>query len=83
MKEFAIPIDKPKIFTQEAVRCIDSIVSSCSLSESLISNFKLDLLKFEHIFNEVVYLAPKVYAGIISEYDYIKVKGFFDPLIFE
>ena len=35
------------------------------------------------MFNEVVYLAPKVYAGRTSEYDYIKVKGSKNPLSFE
>ena len=61
----------------------DSIAFSGSLAGNFVSNKKLGLLKLEHVFNEVVYLAPKVYAGRATGYDYIKVKGSKLPLSFE
>ena len=61
----------------------DSIALSGSLADKFVSNKKLGLLKLEHVFNEVVYLAPKVYAGRATDYDYIKVKGSKLPLSFE
>jgi hypothetical protein len=36
---------------------------------------ELGKLKLEHIFDEAVYLAPKVYGGKNKYYEYIKVKG--------
>ena len=36
---------------------------------------ELGKLKLEHVFNEVVYLAPKVYAGKTDSYEYVKIKG--------
>ncbi len=43
---------------------------------------ELGQMKLEHIFKEAVYLAPKLYGGITSEYEYIKVKGLKTPLPF-
>lgn len=43
---------------------------------------ELGQLKLEHIFDEVVYLAPKIYGGKTSTYEYIKVKGLKNPISF-
>ena len=42
----------------------------------------LGQMKLEHVFKEAVYLAPKLYGGITSEYEYIKIKGLKNPLPF-
>ena len=36
---------------------------------------ELGQLKLEHIFDEAVYLAPKMYGGVTKDYGYIKIKG--------
>jgi hypothetical protein len=40
-------------------------------------------MKLEHIFNETIFLAPKVYRGITDYYEYIKIKGLQNPITFE
>nr|YP_010697740.1 hypothetical protein P1R16_mgp05 [Porodaedalea niemelaei]WCF76636.1 hypothetical protein [Porodaedalea niemelaei] len=61
-------------------------------TDSLSLNGKLDpkyigtelgKLKLEHIFNEVIYLAPKVYAGKTDTYEYVKVKGLKNHISFD
>jgi len=37
-------------------------------------------VELEHIFQEAVYLAPQVYGGITSTYEYIKIKGLKKPI---
>lgn len=44
---------------------------------------KLGKLKLEHVFKEVVYLAPKVYAGKTDTYEYSKVKGLKNHINFD
>ena len=39
-------------------------------------------LKLEHIFDEAVYLAPKMYGGKTPNYEYIKIKGLKNPIPF-
>lgn len=39
-------------------------------------------MKLEHVFNKSVFLAPKVYDGITSNYEYVKVKGVKNPIGF-
>nr|YP_010697821.1 hypothetical protein P1S03_mgp24 [Porodaedalea chrysoloma]WCF76782.1 hypothetical protein [Porodaedalea chrysoloma] len=41
---------------------------------------ELGKLKLEHVFNEVIYLAPKVYAGKTDSYEYVKIKGLKNPI---
>lgn len=60
----------------------DSLALSGKLDDNFIGN-ELGKLKLEHVFNEVVYLAPKVYAGRTDSYDYIKVKGAKNSVSFE
>lgn len=43
----------------------------------------LGLLKLEHVFNEVIYLAPKVYSGKADGYEYTKVKGLKESITFD
>ena len=52
----------------------DSLAVSNELAPELISP-ELGKFKLEHIFNEVIYLAPKVYGGKTSTYEITKVKG--------
>jgi hypothetical protein len=40
----------------------------------------LGLMKLEHVFDEAIYLAPKVYGGITEKYEYVKVKGLKNPI---
>jgi hypothetical protein len=44
---------------------------------------ELGQLKLDHIFKEAVFLAPKVYGGITSEYEYVKVKGLKNPIPYD
>lgn len=60
----------------------DSLALSGELDDTFIGS-GLGKLKLEHVFNEVVYLAPKVYAGRTDSYDYIKVKGAKNSVSFE
>lgn len=53
----------------------DSIDIDRPLSDSFVSDTELGKMKLEHEFKEVVFLAPKVYGGITSTYEYTKVKG--------
>jgi hypothetical protein len=43
---------------------------------------ELGLMKLEHIFNDAVFLAPKVYGGITDTYEYVRVKGLKNPISF-
>lgn len=43
---------------------------------------ELGQMKLEHIFNDVVYLTPKVYGGITDNYEYVKIKGLKNPIKF-
>nr|YP_009690259.1 DNA polymerase family B [Porodaedalea pini]QEG57039.1 DNA polymerase family B [Porodaedalea pini] len=59
---------------------------SLSLNGELDPKFigtELGKLKLEHIFNEVIYLAPKVYAGKTDTYEYVKIKGLKNPISFD
>jgi hypothetical protein len=44
---------------------------------------ELGKMKLEHIFSKAVFLAPKVYGGITSNYEYVKVKGLKNPVSYE
>nr|QWO71398.1 DNA polymerase [Termitomyces sp. T32] len=44
---------------------------------------ELGLMKLEHIFNEAIFLAPKVYGGVTDTYEYVKIKGLKNPITFE
>lgn len=44
---------------------------------------ELGKMKLEHIFNEAIFLAPKVYGGITDNYEYVKIKGLKNPITYE
>ena len=64
----------------------DSVDFDKPLSEDLIGK-QLGKLKLENVFKEVVYLAPKVYGGIIikteKDKEYVRVKGLKNPLTYK
>jgi len=60
----------------------DSIDIDKPLPDEFIGS-RLGLMKLEHIFDEAVFLAPKVYGGRTSTYEYVKVKGLKNPITFE
>ena len=43
---------------------------------------ELGKMKLEHIFDDAIFLAPKVYGGITSDYEYVRVKGLKNPVSF-
>jgi hypothetical protein len=53
----------------------DSIDIDKPLDEIIIGK-ELGKMKLEHVFDKAIFLAPKVYGGISSDYEYIKVKGY-------
>lgn len=59
----------------------DSIDVDKPLDFKYIGN-DLGQLKLEHIFEEAIYLAPKVYGGKTNDYEYIKIKGLKNPIPF-
>jgi hypothetical protein len=59
----------------------DSIDISKPLNPFLVGT-ELGQMKLEYIFDEVVYLAPKVYGGIIGNEYLVTVKGLKNPLNF-
>jgi DNA polymerase type B, organellar and viral len=63
-----------------------SDTDSIDLNRPLESNSvgsKLGEMKLEHVFDEAIYLAPKVYGGKTSDYEYVKVKGLKNPVSFD
>jgi hypothetical protein len=57
----------------------DSIDVDRPLPDKYIGR-ELGLMKLEQIFNEAIFLAPKVYGGITDNYEYIRVKGLKNPI---
>jgi len=60
----------------------DSIDLDKPLDPKFIGS-EIGKMKLEQIFKKVVYLAPKVYGGVTSEYEYIKIKGLNNPISFD
>lgn len=72
-----------KIATDQNLSIYYMDTDSLALSGELDSKFigtGLGKLKLEHVFNEVVYLAPKVYAGKANDYEYTRAKGVKDSI---
>jgi hypothetical protein len=42
----------------------------------------LGLLKLEHVFNDAIFLAPKMYGGVTDTYELVKIKGLKNPVKF-
>ena len=59
----------------------DSIDTTEILDPNLVGN-KLGQWKLEHEFDDVVFLAPKVYGGKNDKYEVVKVKGLKNPIPF-
>jgi hypothetical protein len=58
---------------------------SIDINKPLPSKFigkELGFMKLEHIFNEAIFLAPKVYGGITENYEYVRIKGLKNPISF-
>jgi hypothetical protein len=60
----------------------DSIDIDKPLDENLIGK-DLGKMKLEHIFEEIIFLAPKTYGGKTSNYEFVKVKGLKTHIQFE
>jgi DNA polymerase type B, organellar and viral len=63
-----------------------SDTDSIDLEEPLESKYvgtKLGEMKLEHIFDEAIFLGPKMYGGKTSEYEYVKIKGLKNPISFD
>ena len=62
----------------------DSIDIDGELEEKLIGN-ELGLMKLEHVFNQALFLAPKVYGGLTAPHnsECVRIKGLKNPLKFE
>jgi hypothetical protein len=72
--------------TMEGVKIYYSDTDSIDMDKPLDPKFvgkELGKMKLEHIFNEVVYLAPKVYGGRTDDGDIVKVKGAKEPISFD
>jgi hypothetical protein len=52
----------------------DSIDIDRPLPDSFVGK-ELGKMKLEHIFKEIVYIAPKVYGGVTSNKEIVKIKG--------
>lgn len=60
----------------------DSIDLDKPLPSEYVDNNKLGFMKLENIFKRVVYIAPKVYAALIENGEYIKIKGLKETIPF-
>lgn len=52
----------------------DSIDINQPLDPKFVGN-ELGQMKLEHIFDDAVFLAPKMYGGINKDYEYVRIKG--------
>ena len=59
----------------------DSIDVDKELDKELIGN-KLEQMKLEHVFDDAIFLGPKMYGGINSNYEYVRIKGLKNPIKF-
>jgi hypothetical protein len=60
----------------------DSIDIDKKLDPKFVGD-KLGQMKLEHIFNDAVFLAPKMYGGITDNYEYVRIKGLKNPIEFK
>jgi hypothetical protein len=60
----------------------DSLDLNKPLPEKYLNDNELGKFKIEHLFDEVIYIAPKVYGGISNSKDVVKIKGLKDPVEF-
>jgi hypothetical protein len=72
--------------TNSKLEILYSDTDSLDLEETLNSEYvgtKLGEMKLEHIFDEAIFLGPKMYGGKTSEYEYVKIKGLKNPIAFD
>ena len=60
----------------------DSIVLDRPLPQEYVGD-ELGQFKLEYIFDEAVFLCPKVYGGINSDFELVRVKGLRNPVKFD
>lgn len=60
----------------------DSIDIDKELDKKYVGN-ELGQMKLEHIFDDVVFLSPKVYGGKNLDYEYVRIKGLKTPITFK
>jgi len=60
----------------------DSIDIDRELNSKFVGN-DLGQMKLEHIFDEAVFLAPKMYAGKNKYYEYCRIKGVKNPVCYD
>ena len=69
--------DKLKIYYFDT----DAVDIETELDLSEIGS-ELGQMKLEHIFEDAIFLCPKVYAGKAKDYEYVRVKGLKNPIKF-
>jgi hypothetical protein len=78
-------IHMSKFKTMDKFNLFYSDTDSIDIDEPLDNIYigsELGKMKLEHIFDEAIFLTPKVYGGINSSYEYVKVKGLKNPVSF-
>ena len=79
-------IHMSKFKTMDDLTLYYSDTDSIDIDKPLDSKYvgtELGKMKLEHIFDDALFLAPKVYGGITSSYEYVKVKGLKNPVSFK
>lgn len=75
-----------KFKTMKGVTTFYSDTDSIDIDKPLETKYigkELGKMKLEHKFEKSVYLAPKVYGGKTSEYEFIKIKGLKNSISFK
>nr|QWO71395.1 DNA polymerase [Termitomyces sp. K1Ag] len=75
-----------KFKTMKDIELFYTDTDSIDINKPLPSQYvgeELGQMKLEHIFNEVIFLAPKVYGGKTDSYEYVKIKGLKNPITFD
>jgi hypothetical protein len=75
-----------KFKTDKNLNIYYSDTDSIDIDKELDSKYigtELGQMKLEHIFNDAIFLSPKMYGGVTDHYEYVKIKGLKNPLKFE
>jgi hypothetical protein len=71
--------------TMDGITLFYTDTDSIDINKPLPSKFigkELGKMKLEHIFNDAIFLAPKVYSGITDNYEYVRIKGLKNPIAY-
>lgn len=60
----------------------DSIDIDKELNSKYVGK-ELGQMKIEHVFEDAVFLGPKMYGGITKDYEYVRIKGLKNPIPFK